>query len=56
VGMAHYLNGIFEQPFIGYWLVALFYAVPCIVFLVFYKQISTAIEKYLAKHIKNKDK
>ncbi|MFY8037432.1 MAG: phage holin family protein [Cyclobacteriaceae bacterium] len=56
VGMAHYLNGVFEQPFIGYWLVALFYAIPCIVFLFFYKPISTAIEKYFAKHIKNKDK
>lgn len=56
VGMAHYLNGVFEQPFIGYWLVAGFYALPCLLFLIFNKPISVYFEKYFAKHLRNKDK
>jgi uncharacterized membrane protein len=56
VGLAHYLNGFFEHPHIGYWIVAGIYGLPCIVFLFFRKTISTALEKYFAKHIKHKEK
>lgn len=56
VGMAHYLNGIFEQPFIGYWIVAGFYALPCLLFLVFNRMISAHFEKYFANHLRNKNK
>jgi uncharacterized membrane protein YqjE len=55
VGLAHYLNSFFLDAFIGYWIVAGIYFVPCLVFLLFRKSISTAFEKYFAKNIKHKD-
>ncbi len=56
VGLAHYLNGFFAHPFIGYWIVAGIYGLPCLIFLLFRKSISIAFEKYFAKHIKHKEK
>jgi hypothetical protein len=56
VGLAHYLNGFFEHPYIGYWIVAGVYGLPCVIFLLFRKSISLAFEKYFAKHIKHKEK
>jgi O-antigen/teichoic acid export membrane protein len=56
VGLAHYLNGFFKHPYIGYWIVAGIYGLPCVIFLLFRKPISHSIEKYFAKHIKHKEK
>jgi uncharacterized membrane protein len=56
IGLAHYLNLFFEHPHIGYWIVAGIYGFPCLVFLLFRKPISMALEKYFVKHIKHKDK
>jgi O-antigen/teichoic acid export membrane protein len=56
VGLVHYLNSFFEHPYIGYWIVAGIYGLPCLIFLSFRKPISNAIEKYFAKHIKHKEK
>ena len=55
VGFAHYLNEVFEQAYVGYWIVSGMYGLPCIIFLLFRKPISAAIEKYFAKQIKNKE-
>lgn len=56
VGLAHYLNSLFEQPFIGYWIVAGIYGLPCIVFLVFRKSISKKIEHQFNEMIKHQEK
>ena len=56
VGLAHFLNDFFDHPYMGYWLVACIYGLPCILFLLFRKSISASIEQYFAKHIKNKEK
>ncbi len=55
IGLAHYLNAFWGHPYLGYWFIAAIYAVPCLVFLLFHKPISKAIEKYFANHIKNKN-
>ena len=54
VGLAHYLNSFFLDAFIGYWIIAGIYFIPCFIFLLFRKPISAAIEKYFAKNIKYK--
>jgi uncharacterized membrane protein len=54
VGLAHYLNDFFTHPYIGYWMVAGIYGLPCLVFLLFRKPISAAIEKYFSTHLKHK--
>jgi hypothetical protein len=56
IGLAHYLNGFFQQPYIGYWIVSGIYGLPCFTFLLFRKSISHSIEKYFDKHIKHKEK
>jgi uncharacterized membrane protein len=56
VGLAHYLNGFFHEAYIGYWIIAGLYGLPCILFLLLRKQISTAFEKYFANHLKQKEK
>jgi uncharacterized membrane protein YqjE len=56
VGLAQYLNGFWNHPYKGYWAVAGIYAIPCLVFLLFNKSISKAIENYFANQLKNKDK
>ncbi|MBN8652205.1 MAG: phage holin family protein [Cytophagales bacterium] len=56
VGMAHFLNGFFEQPYVGYWIVAGIYGVPCIVFIIFRKNLSHKFEQYMTKLMKRKEK
>lgn len=55
VGLAHYLTDIFKHSYIGYWIVAGIYSIPCLLFLLFRKPLGIAIEKYFVKHIKQKD-
>jgi uncharacterized membrane protein len=55
VGLAHYLNSFFHEAYIGYWIIAGIYGLPCLLFLLFKKSISTAFEKYFAKHLKHKE-
>lgn len=55
VGLAQYLNVFWSHPYLGYWVIAAIYAVPCLVFLLFNKPISKAIERYFANHLKNKN-
>jgi uncharacterized membrane protein YqjE len=55
VGLAQYLNAFWNHPYFGYWVIAAIYAIPCLVFLLFNKSISKAIEKYFANHLKNKN-
>ncbi len=54
IGFAHYLNNFFEKEQIGYWIVAGIYGVPCLIFIIFRKDISHSMETYLTKKIKSK--
>ena len=54
IGLAHFLNEFFARPYLGYWIVAGIYGLPCLLFLLFRKSISSAFENYFAKHIKLK--
>ncbi|GIL22696.1 MAG: hypothetical protein BroJett042_12090 [Bacteroidota bacterium] len=56
VGLAHFLNGYFGQPYIGYWIVAGIYGVPCLIFLIFRKKIGHAFERQMAAMIKRNEK
>ena len=56
VGLAHYLSGFFQKAYIGYWIIAGLYGLPCLLFLLFRKPISKSFEKYFAKHLKHKEK
>lgn len=56
VGLAHFLNSFFTDPFIGYWIVAGIYGVPCLIFVFFRKEIGHAIETRMMNIIKHKGK
>jgi uncharacterized membrane protein YqjE len=56
VGLAHFLNSFFEQPYIGYWIVAGIYGIPCLIFIVFRKKIGHSFEQHLMEKIKTKRK
>jgi uncharacterized membrane protein YqjE len=56
VGLAHFLNSYFEQPYLGYWIVAGIYGVPCLIFIIFRKKISHAFEQLMANLMKRKGK
>jgi uncharacterized membrane protein YqjE len=53
IGLAHYLNSLFQQAYLGYWIVAGIYGLPCALFLLFRKALSHSFEKYFAKQIKH---
>ncbi|MBX2899676.1 MAG: phage holin family protein [Cyclobacteriaceae bacterium] len=56
VGLAHFLNDFLNKPYAGYWIVAGIYGVPCIVLLIFRKEISLKFEHYMTKLMKRKEK
>ena len=56
IGLAHYLNTFFQQAYMGYWIVASLYGVPCLIFLLFRKSIGHWMEMHLTKMIKSKKK
>lgn len=56
VGLAHFLNSYFDQPYAGYWIVAGIYGLPCVIFIIFRKDISNKFEQYMAQLIKRKEK
>jgi uncharacterized membrane protein len=56
VGLAHYLSGFFQEAYVGYWIIAGLYGLPCFFFLLLRKSISKTFEKYFAKHLKHKEK
>jgi Putative Actinobacterial Holin-X, holin superfamily III len=56
VGLAHFLNSYFEQPYVGYWIVAGIYGLPCLIFIIFRKKISHAFEQHMAALMKRKVK
>jgi uncharacterized membrane protein YqjE len=56
VGLAHFLNSFFVHPYIGYWIVAGVYGIPCIIFIVFRKKIGHSFEQHLLDKIKTKRK
>lgn len=55
IGLAHYINSLFDEPFVGYWVVAGIYGLPCIVFWVFRKPISKKIEHTFSEMIKHQE-
>ncbi|MFM7487228.1 MAG: phage holin family protein [Cytophagales bacterium] len=55
VGLAQYLNTFFANSFVGYWLVAAFYGLPCTIFLTFRRGISKKIEHRLNEMIRHKE-
>lgn len=55
-GLAHYLNTFFGKPQMGYWIVAGMYGVPCLIFVLFRKNIGHSMETHLMKMIKSKKK
>lgn len=56
VGLAHFINSFFKDPFIGYWIVAGIYGIPCLIFVLFRKQIGHSIETRMMDIIKHKGK
>jgi Putative Actinobacterial Holin-X, holin superfamily III len=56
IGLAQYLNGIAESAHLGFWIIGGIYGIPCIIFLVFRKELSASFEKYFVKLIKQKEK
>ena len=56
IGLAHYLNNYFDKPEVGYWIVAGIYGIPCLIFLIFRKNISHSMETHLITMIKRKKK
>jgi uncharacterized membrane protein YqjE len=56
IGLAHYLNTFFQQAYVGYWIVAALYGVPCLLFVLFRKSIGHSVETHLTKMIKSKKK
>jgi len=56
LGFAQYLNGIFGKNHVGYWMVAGIYGIPCLIFIIFRKQIGHSMEAHLMKMIKSKKK
>jgi uncharacterized membrane protein YqjE len=56
IGLAQYLNSVFGKNHVGYWMVAGIYGVPCLIFIIFRKSISSMMESRLMKLIKNKKK
>ena len=55
VGLAQYLNTFFANSFVGYWLVAAIYGLPCIFFLAFRRGISKRIEHRFNETIRHKE-
>jgi len=56
IGFAHYLNTFFEKEHIGYWIVAGIYGLPCLIFVLFRKDIRHSMETHLKKIIQRKNK
>jgi uncharacterized membrane protein YqjE len=56
IGVASYLNSVYESNSAGYWMVAAAYAVPGAILLVFRKKIAHSIEKHLLEHAGRKRK
>jgi hypothetical protein len=56
VGLAHFLNSFYEQPYIGYWIVSGIYGAPCLIFVLFRKKIGHSIERHMMDMIKRKGK
>lgn len=56
VGLAHFINGFFDQPYAGYWSVAGLYAIIFIFLVIFKKKIYQYFETQLAESIKRKAK
>ncbi len=56
VGLAHFLNSFFAEPYLGYWIVAGIYGLPCLIFIIFRKQIGHSIEHRMMNIIKHKAK
>lgn len=54
VGLAHFLNDVLQSEHAGFWIVAGIYGIPCLVFVLFRKQISHSAETHLLKMIKRK--
>jgi uncharacterized membrane protein YqjE len=54
VGLAHFLNSYLRGAHIGYWIVAGMYGIPCLIFVLFRKQISHSMETHLTKLMKRK--
>lgn len=54
IGLAHYLNSFYEKSQVGYWMVAGIYGLPCLIFVLFRKRISNAMETHLMNMIRRK--
>lgn len=56
IGLAQYLNTLFDKAHVGYWIVAGIYGIPCLIFILFRKSIGHSMETHLMKMIKSKKK
>lgn len=56
IGLATLLNEYFGHTYIGFWIVAGIYGLPCLAFLLFKKKISAYFEHKMLELIKQKDK
>ena len=56
IGIAGYLNSLYQSTYLGYWIVAAGYAVPGGIILIFRKKIAHSLEKHLLEHASRKRK
>ncbi|MCW5909677.1 MAG: phage holin family protein [Cyclobacteriaceae bacterium] len=56
VGLAHFLNEFLNKPYAGYWIVAGIYGLPCVIFIIFRKEVSEKFERYMTRLMKRKEK
>ncbi len=56
VGLAHFINGFFAQPFVGYWIVAGIYALALVLVILFRKDLDSNFEKHFMEMTKRKNK
>ena len=56
VGLAHFISRYFGEAFAGYWVVAGFYGIVFLFFLIFRKSIDQSFEKHFTELIKRKPK
>ena len=55
MGLAHFINQYFSEPFVGYWIVAGLYFVGLLVFAIYRKGFLMKFEKKLLDVIKTKE-
>jgi uncharacterized membrane protein YqjE len=56
IGAAHYLNGFFSNPSVGFWIISGIYGVLGLIIVLFRKRIGSFFERYLIEQTKRQKK